>query len=99
MSEEVNAYEEAASEAVDLGNRLADDDQEADLWDIADGLLAGAIQFWLYSRQPCDDPQCEDCAPNSTAELRLAELVRLADSFAKDSEYYHTPNDFGAGRA
>jgi hypothetical protein len=45
------AYDEAAREAVELANRISDDDSEADLWDIADGLLAGAIHYWLYSRQ------------------------------------------------
>src|SRR5690606_40334826 len=45
-------------------------DTSADLWDIADGLLAGAIQYWLYTRQPCADPACQDCAPLATAEMR-----------------------------
>lgn len=99
MNEDASAYEEAAREAVELGNRLADDDTEADLWDIADGLLAGAIQYWLYAHQPCSDPLCEDCAPMSTAEARLAELMRLAEEFARDSEYFHSPTDSNVGRA
>jgi hypothetical protein len=60
MSEEEIPYDVAAREAVELGNRLADEDQEAHLWDLADGLLAGAIQYWLYARQPCGDPRCEE---------------------------------------
>lgn len=99
MAEDVLAYEEAARETVDLGNRLADKDQEVDLWDIADGLLAGAIHYWLYSRQPCDDPMCEDCAPVSSADERLKELKRMVEWLAKDSEYYHAPTDLNAGRA
>lgn len=99
MNDDVSAYDEAAREAVELGNRLADDDTEADLWDIADGLLAGAIQYWLYARQPCGDPLCEDCAPMSTAEARLAELLRLVKESAGDSEYFHSPNDSNVGRA
>ena len=83
MSQEESPYDAAASEAVELGNRLADEDQEAHLWDIADGLLAGAIQYWLYARQPCGDPRCEECADFSTAEARLAELRRLADEYAR----------------
>lgn len=92
-------YDEAAREAVELGNRIADADEQADLWDIADGLLAGAVQYWLYSRQPCEDPGCEDCAPVNTAEQRLKELRHLLDELATSSEYFHSPNDFGAGRA
>ena len=49
-------FSEAFGKAVDLGNRIADTDDKADIWDIADGLLAGAVQYWLYSRQPCSDP-------------------------------------------
>ena len=58
MQETDNPFSEAFGKAVDLGNRIADMDQKADVWDIADGLLAGAVQYWLYSRQPCTDPQC-----------------------------------------
>jgi hypothetical protein len=56
MTELADTFDAAFSKAVDLGNRIADKDKDADLWDIADGLLAGAIQYWLYSRQPCGDP-------------------------------------------
>lgn len=98
MSDET-PYDAAARQAVELGNRIADADEQADLWDIADGLLAGAVQYWLYARQPCEDPACEDCAPMNTAEQRLKELERLLDEFARSSEYFHSPNDFGAGHA
>jgi hypothetical protein len=94
-----NAYEDAAREAVELANRIADNDQEADLWDVADGLLSGAVHYWLYSRQPCSDPRCEDCAATNTAELRMAELLRLVQQLAKESDYYHTVNDANVGRA
>lgn len=99
MQSEENPLEAAARRAVELGNDIANRDEQADLWDIADGLLAGAIHYWLYSRQPCDDPMCEDCAPISTAEQRMAELLKLTDDLARDSEYFHTPNDSNAGRA
>jgi hypothetical protein len=99
MSDELDAYDQAASQAVELANRIADGDQEADIWDVADGMLAGAVQYWLYSRQPCDDPSCEECAPVRTAESRLQELQRLIDELARSSEYFHTPNDYGAGHA
>lgn len=99
MRQDVDSFETAAQGAVELGNRLAEEDQEAEPWDIADGLLAGAIQYWLYSRQPCSDQRCEDCAPISTAEGRLAELLRLTKQLVRESEYYHSPSDSNVGRA
>ncbi|MDA8420043.1 MAG: hypothetical protein M0039_02135 [Pseudomonadota bacterium] len=92
-------FNDAFHRVVDLGNRQASGDEEADPWDIADGLLAGAVQYWLYSRQPCGDPRCEDCAPIGTADMRLAELQRLIRQFAEESEYFHSPSDTNAGRA
>ncbi len=99
MDQEQDAYDDASREAVEIANRLADADESSDLWDISDGLLAGAVQYWLYARQPCDDPQCEDCSPLCTAERRLQALKQLVDELARTSEYFHSPNDFGAGRA
>ena len=99
VTEVVDTFDSAFAKAVDLGNRLADRDKDADLWDIADGLLAGAIQYWLYSRQPCGDPRCQDCMPISTAQGRMAELNRLIGQLASESEYFHTPTDANAGRA
>ena len=75
----VSGFDAAFTDAVNLGNQIADRDKEADLWDIADGLLAGAIQYWLYSRQPCKDPRCVECMPISTAEGRMAELQRRSE--------------------
>lgn len=91
--------DQASQGAVELGNQIAENNPEAHVWDVADGLLAGAIQYWLYSRQPCGNPQCEECAPLCTAELRLEELKRLTDELARSSEYFHSPTDFDAGRA
>lgn len=99
MSELADTFDGAFTKAVDLGNKLADRDKDADLWDIADGLLAGALQYWLYSRQPCGDPRCNDCMPISTAEGRMAELKKLMEQLASESEYFHTPTDANAGRA
>jgi hypothetical protein len=92
-------FDDAFGKTVELGNRLAEKHDNADLWDIADGLLAGAIQYWLYSRQPCGNPRCEECLPISTAEGRVSELKRLAAQFAEESEYYHSPSDSNVGRA
>jgi hypothetical protein len=99
MQETDNPFSEAFGKAVDLGNRIADTDDKADIWDIADGLLAGAVQYWLYSRQPCADPECEECVPISTAEGRIEELRRLMRQFAEESEYFHSPTDRNVGRA
>jgi hypothetical protein len=98
-SEPHHPFDEAFGRAVDLGNQIADSDEKADLWDIADGLLAGAVQYWLYTRQPCGDPRCEDCLSISTAEARMAELRRLVEEFSEESQYFHAPTDLNAGRA
>ena len=99
MQESNNPFGEAFGKAVDLGNKIADTDDKADIWDIADGLLAGAVQYWLYSRQPCADPNCEECIPISTAEGRIEELRKLMRQFAQESEYFHSPTDRNVGRA
>lgn len=92
-------FDGAADNVVALGNRLLEADQEADPWEIAEGLLAGAIHFWLYSRQPCDDPLCDNCADVSTADRRIRKLLDEARRHAEDSEYYETPYDVNVGRA
>ncbi len=99
MNDLSGSYDNAAHEVVDLGNKLADADPSADTRDIADSLLAGAIQYWLYAYQPCGDPMCEDCEPLSTADRRLTELKRLTESLARESEYFHSINDTNVGRA
>ncbi len=93
------SFNEAFTRTVDIGNSIAEQDQKADLWDIADGMLAGALQFWLYSRQPCGDLSCDDCTPIATAEGRMAELRKMIQEFAAESEYFHSPNDYNVGRA
>ena len=99
MTQDTDVFEEAARQVVDLANRLADQYPEADLWDIADGLLSGTTHYWLYSRQPCGDPRCEECAPINTAHEREAELLRLTRELSAQSEYYHAPTDANVGRA
>ncbi len=100
MDEAADTFDAAFAKAADLGNLAGRQEQGSRrLGRVADGLLAGAVQYWLYSRQPCGDPRCEDCAPISTADARLAELKRLIDQLAAESEYFHTPTDANAGRA
>jgi hypothetical protein len=92
-------FDQAAEKVIELGNNLLDDDGSGDVWEIASGLLAGAIQFWLFSRQPCDDPFCEACAEVSTADRRLKKLIQDARQLAEDSEYYDSPHDVNVGSA
>lgn len=92
-------FDKAAASVIELGNRMLDQDTGADSWEVASGLLAGAIQFWLFARQPCDDPFCESCAEVSTAERRVKKLIDEARQLAEDSDYYASPHDINAGRA
>jgi hypothetical protein len=99
MEETTETFDAAFTKAVDLGNTLAETNKDADVWDVADGLLAGALQYWLYSRRPCGDPGCQDCAPISTAEGRMSTLKALLEQLATESEYFHMPTDSNVGRA
>lgn len=99
MNPEDAIFDNVAGQAVNLGNEIAETHPDADLWDVADGLLAGAVHYWLYACKPCNDPHCEDCAPLATPEGRVRELLKLVEKFAGDSEYFHSPDDLLAGRA
>jgi hypothetical protein len=92
-------YNNAAQKLIDLANTLSADGHSSDVHEVADGLLAGAIHFWLYSRQPCGDAFCESCAPFSDPESRLAELHELVDELGRDSDYFHSATDTPAGHA
>lgn len=92
-------FDQSAREAVNLGNQVLEDNPEADEWEVASGVLAGAIQFWLYTRQPCDDPLCESCSEINTSARRLVKLLEETREFAEDSDYYHAPTDTDVGSA
>ena len=92
-------YDEAAQAVIDLGNRILDTRAEPDEMELASGLLAGAIEFWLFSRQPCEDPLCETCADRNTAEKRLRSLTEEMEQSARESDYYHTRYDENVGTA
>lgn len=96
---ELSPFDDAARRVVEIANRIADENPELDVWEIADGVLAGAVHYWLYSRQPCEDPMCEDCAPVSTAALRQAELMKAVQLSAEESDYFHSPTDSNAAWA
>ncbi len=92
-------FDHAAQQVIDAGNKLAEPDESADVREIADGLLAGAIQYWLFSRQPCGEPFCEACEDIDTAEKRLKALRDAVEQLAQSSEYFHSTYDLGVGHA
>jgi len=92
-------YDQMEEAIIELGNRMLDEDDSADVWEVASGILAGAVQFWLYSRQPCKDPFCQACADISNPERRLAALLQETRNHAQESDYYCTANDVTAGTA
>ncbi len=99
MSREPDIFNLTADQVVDLANRIMDQNPEADAWEVASGLIAGAVHYWLYAHQPCDDPTCPDCGDYATAELRLQRLMEEVRLSAEESDFYHTPNDANVGRA
>ena len=92
-------YEQVAETVVELGCRLLDEDESADTWEVASGILAGAVQFWLYSRQPCKDPFCQACDEISSPEKRVAMMLRESRSLSEESDYYSSINDVTYGSA
>jgi len=97
--DDLSEFDQAAERVVELGNQIMAELEDADSWDVASGLLAGAVQFWLYSRQPCGDPTCDSCADISTAAERLQKLIEETREYAEESDYYHSPRDTNVGTA
>ncbi len=93
------SYEQVAETIIELGNRMLETDESAEVLEVASGMLAGAVQFWLYSRQPCEDPFCRACAEICNAERRLQVLLRETHNLAEESDYYVSPKDMFAGTA
>lgn len=92
-------YDEVAETIIEFGNRMLDADESADIREVASGIMAGAVQFWLYSRQPCDDHFCQACADISSPERRMAALLKETRLLGEESDYYSSPNDTMAGTA
>ena len=90
-------FDEAADAVVDLGNQFTEDNLDADPWAVADGLIAGAVHYWLYAHQPEQPVPTEDDL--LSARERVEELVNLVMQAAEDSEYLHSPQDNDVGRA
>ena len=99
FEDELSHFDAAAERMIALGNELLEQDADSDSWEVASGLLAGAVQFWLYAHQPCGNPGCESCAEVDTAEKRLQTLTDQIRQSAMESAYYHTPFDANAGSA
>jgi hypothetical protein len=92
-------YDQVAETIIELGNRLLAEDESADILEVASGIMAGAVQFWLYSRQPCKDAFCQVCADMSTADRRLTALLRETHVLGEESDYYCSVNDITTGTA
>lgn len=92
-------YDQVAETIIELGNRMLAEDESAEVWEVASGILAGAVQFWLYSRQPCEDPFCQACVDISTPELRLAALLKETRNLGEESDYFCSVHDFMTGTA
>ena len=99
MNENEVLFDDAADQVVDLGNEIADANPDGDLWAIADGLIAGAVHFWLYAHLPDEQADAEEMEGLMTASQRIEALMSLLNESAVDSEYLHSPNDLDAGRA
>ena len=93
------SYEQVAESIIELGNRMLETDESAEVLEVASGMLAGAVQFWLYSRQPCEDPFCQACVDISNAERRLQALLKETHNVAEESDYYVSVKDVIAGTA
>lgn len=90
-------FDDAADAVVNLGNRLAADNPDVDPWALADGLIAGAVHFWLYAHQPEAPIAADD--DMMTARERVEEMVNQVMQSAEESEYLHSPQDSDVGRA
>lgn len=99
MNENEVLFDDAADQVVDLGNEIADANPDGDLWAIADGLIAGAVHFWLYAHLPDEQADAEEMEGLMTASQRIEALMSLLKESAVDSEYLHSPHDLDAGRA
>ena len=95
-------FQEAVDAVIACGNKLLETKSKSktsEVWDVASGILCGAIHFWLFSRQPCKSPTCQPCSSVNTAERRMNALFGEVAAHGEDSEYFHTPHDQNVGSA
>jgi hypothetical protein len=88
MTELADTFDAAFSKAVDLGNRIADKDKDADLWDIADGLLAGAIQYGSI-RDSRGDPRRQDACRSAPRRGAWLNWKCLIEQLARERIFPH----------
>ena len=43
----LSPFDEAARQVVELANRIAEENPDLDVWEVADGILAGAVHYCL----------------------------------------------------
>ena len=92
-------YDRAADAVVELGNQMVRGDDSIDVWDVASGMLAGAVQYWLFARQPCNNASCEACEEVITAQRRLRLLLAEVEQMAEDADSYDLHRDAHTGTA
>ncbi len=92
-------FDDAADQVVDLGNEISEAHPDGNLWAIADGLIAGAVHFWLYAHQPDAESDEEEMDGLMTASQRIETMIGLLRESAMESEYLHSPHDPDVGRA
>jgi hypothetical protein len=61
--------------------------------EIAAGMVAGAIHFWLGAHHPCDRDYCDVCVESNTPQKRLAQLLEMVTCLARASPNYRAEND------
>ena len=60
IDEDKKEFDHAAERMIELGNLLLDEDHDTDSWEVASGLLAGAVHFWLKVN-PSQAKKCKRC--------------------------------------
>jgi len=92
-------YDQAADAVVELGKQIIDEDDSSDMWDVASGMLAGAVQYWLFARQPCSNSACGVCTEVICAQQRLRILLAEVEQMAEDADHYDAAHDVQTGTA
>lgn len=98
-----NVCETPRNRVVALGNEFVNsilydehgapraDTSLADLVDVANDILLGAVQFWLYAQQVCSDESCTRCAVYRGAAKRMQALKGVVENAAIQSDYLAEP--------
>ncbi|MDG2154709.1 MAG: hypothetical protein P8M26_02070 [Gammaproteobacteria bacterium] len=90
-------YDNAADAVVELGNQMVRGDDSIDVWDVASGMLAGAVEYWLFARQPCKLPSCEACEEVMTAQRRLRLILAEVEKTVEGADSNDQDRDAHTG--